>query len=38
MNPETRKYLALNGKIICKRATRKRLEKHGMTLVQIDTS
>jgi hypothetical protein len=41
MGPETRDQLedlALNGKIIFKRATRKRLEKHEMNLVQIDTS
>jgi len=41
MNSETRDQLedlALNGKIIFKRATRKRLKKHGMNLVQIDTS
>lgn len=40
MNSETRDQLedlALNGKIIFKRATRKRLEKHGTSLVQTDT-
>jgi len=41
MNPETRdklEDLALNGKIVFKRAIRKGLEKYGMNLVQIDTS
>jgi len=40
MKPETDQLedLALNGKIVFKRAARKRLIKHGMNLVQIDTS